>query len=88
MIVKDIEVLLVALFALFMFTDFFIPLLRGKKLFPSFRKAEVKLEPKLDEKVAEAKAKIEEVKKVVEEANAEFNKAKDLKASADNILKP
>ncbi len=85
--IKDAEVFLVFLLAVFMFTEFFYPVLKGKKLFPSFRKQEAEVKTELKDKVEEAKEKVAEVKDVVDEVTKEFDKVKDLKKDADDMLK-
>jgi hypothetical protein len=81
------RLLLLIVFVLFC-TEIFYPILFDKSLFVSFRKVSKKEnKPDLSNKLLEAKAKIEEIKKVQEEVNEFHKTAEDLKSSSDNLFK-
>ena len=73
-------------------TEFFWPLLKGKPLFGSFRTINTASEKtpeeiSLEDKMAKAKAKVEEIKNTQNEINQNFKTAEQLKNDADNLLK-
>ena len=87
-----IEFIVIAAIVLIFITEFLYPLLTQKPLFGSFRK---KASPEkkthssgpLDEKIAEAKDKVKDVKKIQDEVDEHFESAKDLKNESDDLLK-
>lgn len=87
-----IEFIFVAAIVLISITEFFYPLLAGKPLFGSFRKkitpeSKPKNSSTLNEKISDAKEKVEEIKKVQVEVKENFKSAKQLKNESDNLLK-
>ena len=91
-----IELIVLAAIGLVFVTEFLIPILFNKPLFGSFRKikkaasSEAKkseTNSPLKEKIVNAKGKVEEVKKVQDEALENFKSARDLKKEADDLLK-
>ena len=84
-----LEFIIVAFIVLISITEFFYPLLTGKPLFGSFRKNSVdtkNVDPSLEEKLAEAKEKIKEVKDIQDEVNNHYKSAEQLKEEADKLL--
>ncbi len=86
-----LEFIVVAFIVLISITEFFYPLLTGKPLFGSFRKNSSmdakNVDPSLEEKLAEAKEKIKEVKDIQDEVNNHYKSAEQLKEEADKLLK-
>ncbi len=88
------EYIVLAALVLLSITEFFYPIIVGKPIFGSFRKSTTTAEeaPKKsattsEDKISEARKKVEEVKEVQEEINEEFKAAKELKKKSDNLLK-
>lgn len=83
-----LEIVVLAAVALLAITEFFYPLLAGKPLFGSFRrKAAASTNVPLDEELAAAKRKAEEVKDVQRKADEALRKAAQRKDAADDLLK-
>lgn len=87
-----IEYLIVATLVLLSITEFFYPILSGKKIFGSFRK-ENSLKPThqanidLKSKIEDARQKVNEVKGVQQEVNKHFDEADKLKNESDDLIK-
>lgn len=85
-----LEMLVLAGVALLAITEFFYPLLTGKPLFGSFRRKagqqRVSNVP-LDEEIAAARRKAEEVKEVQRKADEALREAAQRKDAADDLLK-
>ncbi len=90
---RTIELIVVLAIILVSITEFFLPILLNKPLFGSFRKLNAKEKKQiinkesLDEKIAVAKDKVEEVKKTQNEITEHFKSAEQLKDESDNLLK-
>ncbi|MFL5731469.1 MAG: hypothetical protein ACJ75J_18410 [Cytophagaceae bacterium] len=95
-----LELILALSLILVAITEFFYPLIAGKPLFGSFRKSatpltetatetasQTKNNGKLDEKISEARKKVEEVKTVQNEVTEFYKSAEQLKNESDNLLK-
>jgi hypothetical protein len=83
-----LEMLVLAGVALLAITEFFYPLLAGKPLFGSFRrKAATASNVPLDDEIAAARRKAEEVKDVQRKADEALRKAAQRKDAADDLLK-
>ena len=72
---QKLEFFIVSLIVFYFIMEFFIPLLRGKNLFPSFRSDE----KEISEKISDAEKKIDEVKEVQAEADKKLEEAKKVK---------
>lgn len=89
-----LELLIAVFIVIAFFTEFLIPILRGKPLFGSFRgKSEDEVieetvvdETTLEAKIEAAKSKVEEVKQTQSEISAHFKTAEQLKEDSDNLL--
>jgi hypothetical protein len=90
---RVIEYIFLAAIVLLAITEFFYPILAGKKLFGTFRKKQAT--PKMDtplvtdikSKVDEARTKVNEVKEVQNEVTAHFQEVSKLKDESDNLIK-
>ena len=84
-----LEMLVLAGVALLAITEFFYPLLAGKPLFGSFRRkaASPVSNVPLDEEIAAARRKAEEVKEVQRKADEALRAAAQRKDAADDLLK-
>lgn len=84
-----LEMLVLAGVALLAITEFFYPLLAGKPLFGSFRRkaATAASNIPLDEEIAAARRKAEEVKEVQRKADEALRAAAQRKDAADDLLK-
>jgi cell division protein FtsB len=90
---RVIEYIFLAAIVLLAITEFFYPILAGKKLFGTFRKKQAT--PKMDtplvtdikSKVDEARIKVNEVKEVQNEVTAHFQEVSKLKDESDNLIK-
>jgi len=86
------ELIIVAAIVLISITEFFLPIIMGKPLFGSFRKANkdnagAATEEQLDKKISEAKAKVKDVKTVQKEVDEHYKTAEQIKSESDNLLK-
>ena len=86
-----LEYLLLAGIVLLAITEFFYPLLSGKPFFGSFRKKKMRdIDPAetgtLNQKVNQAKAKVQQVKKVQDEVDQHYKSAEQLKEESDQLL--
>ncbi len=83
-----LEIVVLASVALLAITEFFYPLLAGKPLFGSFRrKARTPETGALDDEIAAARRKAEEVKEVQRKADDALREAAQRKGAADDLLK-
>ncbi len=82
-----LEIVVLAAVALLAITEFFYPLLAGKPLFGSFRRKAAASTVPLDEEIAAARRKAEEVKDVQRKADEALRKAAQRKDAADDLLK-
>jgi hypothetical protein len=82
-----LEIVVLAAVALLAMTEFFYPLLAGKPLFGSFRrKDDVTSQPSLDDEIADARRKAEEVKAVQRKADEHARQASQRKSEADDLM--
>jgi hypothetical protein len=81
-----IEFVVLAAIVLIAVTEFFYPLLVGKRLFNSFRKKVEQKTSNLQDKIAEAKEKVAEVKNAQAEVDQTFKSAEALKHESDNLF--
>ena len=86
-----IEYIFLAAIVLVAITEFFIPLLTGRPYFGSFRKLKnnapkTYVEPSLEDKMKQAKQKVDEVKVVQQEVTENYKTAEQLKEESDNLL--
>jgi hypothetical protein len=90
---RVIEFIFLAAIVLLSTTEFFYPILAGKKLFGTFRKQPSNNKtqtPPVDDlksKVNEARVKINEVKEVQNEVTEHFQEASKLKNESDDLIK-
>jgi cell division protein FtsB len=90
---RVIEYIFLASIVLLAITEFFYPLLAGKKLFGTFRKRQsttkivTPLDTDLKSKVDEARIKVNEVKEVQNEVTEHFQEVSKLKDESDNLIK-
>jgi hypothetical protein len=83
-----LEIVVLAAIALLAITEFFYPLIAGKPLFGSFRKKTPPVtDPTLDDEIAEARRKAEEVRDVQRKAEEQLRDAAQRKSEADDLLK-
>jgi hypothetical protein len=84
---RIIEFIVIAAILLIAITEFFYPILAGKPLFGSFRKAAENTEDEsLEDKLDKAKVKFEEIKTVQNEVDENYKSAEQLKDEADSLL--
>jgi membrane-associated HD superfamily phosphohydrolase len=87
---RIIEFIVIAAILLIAITEFFYPILAGKPLFGSFRKVaengEKTEDQSLEDKLNNAKEKLEEIKTVQNEVDKNYKSAEQLKDEADNLL--
>ncbi|HRH38228.1 MAG TPA: hypothetical protein PK760_07780 [Flavobacteriales bacterium] len=81
-----LEIVAASALVLFAITEFFYPLLAGKPLFGSFRKKPVKTTTTLDDELAEARRKVDEVKEVQRKADEALRRAEAKKNAADDLM--
>ena len=81
-----LEMVALAAILLFSITEFFYPLITGKPLFGSFRKKAPKATVTLDEEIATARRKVDEVKDVQRKADERLRDAEQRKNAADDLL--
>ncbi len=81
-----LEMVALAAILLFSITEFFYPLITGKPLFGSFRKKSPKATATLDEEIATARRKVDEVKDVQRKADERLRDAEQRKNAADDLL--
>jgi membrane-associated HD superfamily phosphohydrolase len=86
---RILELIVVIAVILISITEFFYPLIAGKPFFGSFRRTKKTMatEPgSLDDKVNQAKEKVEEIKKVQNEVDSNYRSAEQLKKESDDLL--
>jgi hypothetical protein len=86
-----LEIIALAAVVLISITEFFYPLIAGKPFFGSFRKRKKEEErttsgDTLDEKINQAREKVEEIKNVQDEVDRHYKTAEQLKEEADQLL--
>jgi hypothetical protein len=81
-----LELVVLAGVVLFAITEFFYPLLTGKPLFGSFRKRVQPSTPDLDDELAAARRKVDEVKDVQRKAAEQLRQAEEKKGAADDLM--
>jgi transposase len=85
-----LEMIALAGIVLVSVTEFFYPLIAGKPFFGSFRRRQQRetrrTEGPLDQKVSEAKEKVEEIKNVQREVDKHYKSAEQLKEESDQLL--
>ena len=87
-----IEIIASLAIVLIFITEFFWPLISGKPIFGSFRKTSASAKAaeedlSIEDKLAQAKAKAQEIKKIQTEIDEKLKTAEQLKAEADDLLK-
>lgn len=87
-----IEIIASLAIVLIFITEFFWPLITGKPIFGSFRKNSSASKPaeeemSMEDKLAKAKAKAQEIKKIQTEIDEKLKTAEQMKSEADDLLK-